>query len=74
MKELVEKHQQVPVLAWFFTGVAGFSLTTVNSYLYCAVAAVPMKSAAAAINKVFFMIVYFKCIKLFSRQFVIDQV
>jgi hypothetical protein len=29
----VEKHQQVPVWAWFFTGVAGNNLTEVNSSL-----------------------------------------
>ena len=30
MNERDEKHQQVPVLAWFFTEVMGFSFTTVN--------------------------------------------
>jgi hypothetical protein len=34
MNELVAKHQQVPVLAWSFTGVAGFSFTIENLYLY----------------------------------------
>jgi hypothetical protein len=30
MKEVVAKHQQVPVADWFFTGVAGRETTVVN--------------------------------------------
>ena len=29
-KERAEKHQQVPLLAWFFIEVTGISLTVVN--------------------------------------------
>jgi hypothetical protein len=30
MKEVVAKHQQVPVADWFLTGEAGFETTVVN--------------------------------------------
>ena len=64
--EMVEKHQQVPELFWFFTEVIGFSFTTVNLYSgwgawglgCCAKDAVGISiTARAAINKIFFILI-----------------
>ncbi len=68
-KERVLKHQQVPLRCWFFTGVMGFSFTTVNwkslgemgaAARDCAMAAenTPLASTAIAIN--FFIFLFFK--------------
>jgi hypothetical protein len=54
--EVVEKHQQVPVMHWFLTGVAALFLTTVKS---CACTSIIRKIARIA-KKAFILTLRFR--------------
>ena len=65
MKEVVAKHQHVPVDAWFLTGVTLILATSVNWYpplFSCAnVADVPANNAANAMNFAFILFFDLSC-------------